>query len=283
MRTLALSIAILAGLTAGCSKQTTADTSAPAAAESQAPAAAAAMAPAGPPAAGAQSFSGTVLETMDAASYTYVRVKTDAGDVWAASGQFKVAVGDKVTVPIETPMENFHSTSLNRDFPVIYFASRIAREGDPAPAAMPAPGAMPALAPAHASNAGPAAGAGPMGGAMGGMMGSRQAAPVVQKMPPPEGGLSVADVWAKRASLAGKTVTVRGTVVKFNGAIMGRNWIHIQDGSGKADDGTHDLTITTDAAAKVGDVVTVTGVIAVDKDFTAGYAYAVIMEGAKLK
>jgi hypothetical protein len=44
-----------------------------------------------------------VLETMNAANYTYVRVKTDAGDVWAASGEFKVAVGDRVALALEMP------------------------------------------------------------------------------------------------------------------------------------------------------------------------------------
>lgn len=69
--------------------------------------------------------SGTVVETMDAANYTYVRVKTSSGDIWAATGKFKVAVGDKVSVSLEMPMENFHSNALKRDFPRIYFASRI--------------------------------------------------------------------------------------------------------------------------------------------------------------
>jgi hypothetical protein len=64
---------------------------------------------------------------------------------------------------------------------------------------------------------------------------------------------------------------------------MGRNWIHIQDGTGAAADGTHDLLVTTDAVAKIGDVITVTGTVAVDKDFTAGYAYAVMLEGAKIE
>jgi hypothetical protein len=108
------------------------------------------------------------------------------------------------------------------------------------------------------------------------------AAPVVTKVAPPDGGLSISDVWAKRKALAGKAVTVRGTVVKFNGGIMGRNWFHVQDGSGAAADGTNDLTITSDAVVRVGDVVTVTGTVAVDKDFTAGYAYAVMLENAKL-
>jgi hypothetical protein len=278
MRYFALFLALVAGASAGCSKGTSAgaaDTAAPAASAASAPAAQAPPASAAAPAAAGQvqSFVGSVLETMDTTNYTYVRVKTNEGEVWAATGLFKVAVGDKVTVPIETPMADFHSKELNRDFKVIYFASHILKDGETAPAAAPA------LAPAH----GGAAPAGGMGGMMAGMMGAPKAAPVVQKMAPPEGGLSVADVWAKRKELSGKTVTVRGTVVKFNGAILGKNWIHIQDGSGKADDGTNDLTLTSDAIVKIGDVVTMTGVVAVDKDFTAGYAYPVMLETAKLK
>src|SRR5512143_1780011 len=79
--------------------------------------------------AGVQTVSGTVVETMNAATYTYVRVKTPNGAIWAASMQFPVAVGDKVVVPLETPMQNFRSQSLNREFPLIYFASQITREG----------------------------------------------------------------------------------------------------------------------------------------------------------
>lgn len=90
----------------------------------QAPMAAPVPSPATPAA------TGTVLETMDAATYTYVRVKTASGEIWAATGQFKVAVGDKVSVPLEMPMENFHSNTLKRDFKTIYFASHIERLGD---------------------------------------------------------------------------------------------------------------------------------------------------------
>jgi hypothetical protein len=76
-----------------------------------------APAPAGQP--DLRTVTGPVRETMDAASYTYVRVGTDKGDVWAAGPQFAVKVGDRVVVPLEMPMQNFHSQSLKRDFPVI--------------------------------------------------------------------------------------------------------------------------------------------------------------------
>ena len=234
-----------------------------------------AAAPADSPAAGegassgatAPMVTGPVLETMNASNYTYVRVKTDAGDVWAASGEFKVAVGDRVTLALEMPMENFHSETLKRDFPLIYFTTRIGREGE-------VPAAAPAMMSAHGMGGGMQAGGAPAGAA---------AAQVTEPIQPAPGGTTVGNVWANRKSLAGKTVTVRGKVVKFNGGILGRNWIHIQDGTGAAADGTNDLLVTSDAAAKVGDVITVTGTVAIDKDFTAGYAYAVLVEGAKIE
>jgi len=65
--------------------------------------------------------------------------------------------------------------------------------------------------------------------------------------------------------------------------ILDRNWLHIQDGTGKIDDGSHDLTVTTAGTAKVGDIVTVTRRLAIDKDFGAGYAYKVIVEDATIK
>jgi hypothetical protein len=69
-------------------------------------------------------------------------------------------------------------------------------------------------------------------------------------------------------------------VVKYNAAILGKNWFHLQDGSGKTADGTNDLTITTEAAVAVGDIVTVTGTVAIDRDFGAGYTYALMLEDA---
>ncbi len=98
----------------------------------------------------------------------------------------------------------------------------------------------------------------------------------------PSSVTSIADVWTNRKALAGKTVTVQGKVVKFNGGILGRNWVHVQDGSGTAGDKTNDLTITTSDEVAVGDQVVATGVVGIDRDFTAGYAYPVMLENARV-
>ena len=93
---------------------------------------------------------------------------------------------------------------------------------------------------------------------------------------------TVAEVWVQKAALVGKTVTIRGTVVKYNDGVMGKNWIHLQDGSGDAKLGTNDITVTSlDGAAK-GQTITITGTVRTDKDFGAGYMYAVIVEDAKV-
>ena len=92
--------------------------------------------------------------------------------------------------------------------------------------------------------------------------------------------VKVEEVFAKKDTLNGKKITVKGEVVKFNSGIMGKNWVHIRDGSGKP--GTNDITATTNDTANIGDKVVVTGTLAVGKDFGAGYKYEAIMEDATL-
>jgi len=94
-----------------------------------------------------------------------------------------------------------------------------------------------------------------------------------------EGGKTIAEVFAEKDQLAGEVVVIRGRIVKTNPGIMGRNWLHVRDGSGE--EGTNDLTVTTiDVLPDVGDTVLVTGAIEVNKDFGMGYHYAVIIEEA---
>lgn len=96
-----------------------------------------------------------------------------------------------------------------------------------------------------------------------------------------EGGKTVAEVFAEKDALAGKPVTFRGKVVKTNPDIMGKNWLHVRDGSGE--EGTNDLTITTAGTLpNVGDTVLVTGNVTLNKDFGMGYAYDVLVEDAQV-
>ena len=218
----------------------------------------------------AETATGTIVETMDAGGYTYVRLDTGTEQIWVATSPIAVKVGETLTVPLEMPMQNFHSAKLGRDFPLIYFASRVSRGGEPLPTE--ATGGMPpasgqTMPPGH-----PPVGAGAPASPTG----------VTEAIAPPAGGHTVADLWARRKALAGTTVVVRGKVVKALGGVMGRNWVHLQDGTGKAKDGTNDITVTTADEAKPGDIVTATGTLGIDKDFGAGYRYGAIVESATL-
>lgn len=89
---------------------------------------------------------------------------------------------------------------------------------------------------------------------------------------------SIEAVYKDRAKLKGKKVTIKGKVVKVNNNIMKRNFLHIQDGTGDQKTGTNDVTVTSDQTAKLGDIVTVTGTVAVDTDFGFGYKYPLLIE-----
>jgi hypothetical protein len=94
---------------------------------------------------------------------------------------------------------------------------------------------------------------------------------------------TVAEIITRSAELRDKPVVVRGKVVKYNPEIMGKNWIHLRDGSGSAAEGTNDILVTTANQTKVGDTVTVKGTVRTDKDFGSGYAYNVLIEDATLQ
>lgn len=227
-----------------------------------------AAATAKPPAAAAASagaLTGKVTETMNAASYTYVLIDTGAKKAWAAAPQFAVKVGDTIAIADGMPMFNYQSKSLNRTFDVVYFTGNISVNGAPAAAPstaapVPAPSTA-ALPPGH-----PAMPA--------------KTAPDLTGIKRAENGQTVEEVIAGKAKFAGKSVAIRGRVVKYNAQILGKNWLHLRDGSGGP--GTNDLTVTTAATVKVGDLVLVTGKLGTDRDFGSGYKYPLIIEDASV-
>ncbi len=82
----------------------------------------------------------------------------------------------------------------------------------------------------------------------------------------------------EKAKLNGKQVAFKGKVVKVNNNIMKKNFLHIQDGTGK--EGTNDVTVTSAQTAKEGDQVSVVGKVMLDRDFGSGYTYPLIIEDA---
>lgn len=93
---------------------------------------------------------------------------------------------------------------------------------------------------------------------------------------------TVAALNQNKATLAGKTISAQGKVVKVNNGIMGRNFVHVQDGTGDAATATNNLIATSKQTAAVGDQVTISGVVAVNRDFGAGYSYPLLIEEASI-
>ncbi|MGE5094828.1 MAG: nucleotide-binding protein [Betaproteobacteria bacterium] len=203
---------------------------------------------------------GEVLEVQNVEGYTYVRAKTKEGEIWAAVPSAPLKKGQQVTFHEPMVMTNFESKALKRKFDRIVFATL-----DESGAKQAADAAAPANP--HAS-AGAAAAAAPVG-----------------KIAKATGadGKTVEEVFANKAALKDKTVSIRGQVVKVNSGILGKNWLHLQDGSGAAAKGTHDIIVTTTDEAKVGDVVLASGTVKTDVNVGSGYAYAVLVDQAKLR
>jgi len=201
----------------------------------------------------AATIKGEVLEIKEVESYTYLRLKTKDGETWAAVQKSPLKKGAKVTIENVMIMTDFESKALKKTFPMIVFGT-LAGAGANAPM-MASPGM------AKTPDVGDI------------------------KVPKASGAnaRTVSEIVTKGAELKNKPVLVRGKIVKYNAGIMGKNWIHLRDGSGSEADNTNDILVTTASQAKIGDVVTVKGIVRTDKDFGAGYAYKVLIEDATLQ
>lgn len=204
-----------------------------------------------------RSITGEVLEVKEATPYSYLRLKTKDGEIWAAVSLAPIKPGAAVTIENAIVMKNFESKSLKRTFDSIVFGTLAG------------------------------AGAAPATGDLGRMhQGASQAPePAHVKVPKAQGpdARTVAEIVGQRTALKDKPVMVRGTVVKFNPGIMGKNWVHLRDGSGSAKDSTHDILLTTKERTQIGNVVVARGIVRTDVDLGSGYSYRVLIEDATLQ
>jgi len=211
-------------------------------------------------AADASSLTGKVVETMNSGGYTYVCLEKKGKKTWVAVPEMKVAVGQQLSLQPGQEMVNFTSKSLGKTFDSIIFS------GGPTSASQSA-----------SSNENVAKKA----------SGSKAESPIakdikVAKATGPD-AYTVGEIFEKRTALHEKTAVVKGKVVKVSPGIMGKNWIHLQDGTGDEATGTNKLVTTSQDLPAVGEIVTMKGTIYKDKDFGSGYKYNVIMEKASIQ
>ncbi len=193
-----------------------------------------------------------VKEIVQTSNYTYMKVSENFAERWVAVSKMDAKAGEKYYYDEAMLMNNFHSKELDRDFESIYFINKVST----VPMSMQEKiAAMPS---SHS--------------------GKGEAPKSSVSLEKQANEITLAQVFEKRKDFANKEIEIRGIVVKVNKQVMGKNWIHIQDGTDH--NGSFDLTITTQDIAEKGDEVTLKGTIILEKDFGAGYFYDVIMEDA---
>ncbi len=212
---------------------------------------------------------GEVLEVREVDAFTYLRLKTASGETWAAVNKAQVKKGEQVTIENPAVMKNFESKTLKRTFDTIVFGTLAG---------------APRTATAGSSMVAGSASGGTDLGQIHGSLGKTPDAGAI-KVPKAEGpdARTVAEVNADRASLKDKPVTIRAKVVKVTANVMGKNWVHLRDGSGSATDGSNDVLATSKDEPKVGDVVVAKGVVRTDVNLGSGYAYKVLVEDASFR
>jgi hypothetical protein len=191
---------------------------------------------------------GTVLETLQAGRYTYVRVGAAGSEgTWTAIPQAKLSVGSHVRIAGATPMPRFHSDALGRTFELVYFGELDGGGANPHEGASAAEVKVGKVARASGQTA-----------------------------------RSVSEIFAQRAELNGKRVRVHAVVVKRVEGVLDRNWLHVRDGTGSAAKGDQDLVVTTRGNVAVGQLVLIEGSLVKDKDLGAGYRYTALLEDAEV-
>lgn len=232
-----------------------------------------------------QVSSGVVKEMMNASGYTYMLVTSAGKDIWVAIPETPLKNGAEVNYYQGMEMKDFNSKTLNRTFPSIIFSSGLATakadQQVEAPKQSGSNDSFASAVKAERSTAAPAAindtkeSAGSSGAIV-------PLAEISVEKATAANGYNVAELFSQAKDITGKKVQVRGKVVKVSPAIMGKNWIHLQDGTGDPMKNTHDLVVTTNENVELDATVIFEGVITANKDFGAGYKYDAIVEEAIL-
>ncbi len=205
---------------------------------------------------------GKVKETMNGGGYTYILLDFEGKSTWVAVPPMDVKVGDEVMLYPGQVMKNFHSKSLNKTFETIVFS-----QGPVSPPSSKGKASNPSQMALKAHSSTP-----------------RMAKKAVKVEPATgPGAITVAMAYKKAKELNGKKVVLKAVVVKVSKNILGKNWIHCQDGTGSESGKDFDITVTTKASPAVGDTVLVKGTLSKDKDIGAGYFYPVIIEDAEVE
>lgn len=199
---------------------------------------------------------GVVAFSKTAGGYTYIKIGEAGKEQWLAALPMEVLVGDKIEYAGGDVMKDFKSKAMNQTFPAIRFVSRIhvVRKD------MPKDDVHKRVNVATANVA-------------------ATTAPKPGEIAVAQGGKTVAELFNERAQLAGKKVMLRAKVMKISRNILGKNWITLSDGTGKAP--TDAIVAVSKESPAVGEIVACSGNLKVDVNLGAGYQYKALIEEAQ--
>ncbi len=193
-----------------------------------------------------------VNDVLHTEKYTYLDVTENGEQFWVAVPRKEVVKGETYYYVGGLMKKNFKSREYDRVFETVYLVSDVRKE------------------PIFTGNASVADALSKVG--------NEESHNHEQDIRQPDEIVPLEELFNNKEKYAGKEIQVRGKCVKINKQIMGRNWVHIQDGTGG--EKPFDLTVTTSVDVPVGTVVTFTGKIGLNVDFGAGYKYDIIMQDA---
>jgi len=192
-----------------------------------------------------------VDEVLPATKYVYVHVSEGVEKYWVATALKEITVGETYFFRGGLLKTNFESKEYNRMFEKIYLVSQFVpakHGGSPTNATDP-------TTPSGNQN-------------------NEATVKSVKKVEKAAGSISIAELVNDPQKYEGQSVQLSGECVKINPKIMGKNWIHLKDGS--KDD--YDLVITSDIFVREGSIITIKATVVLNKDYGAGYNYSLILE-----
>ena len=227
-----------------------------------------------------QGTSGMVIESMNSAGYTYLLIDSGAEKTWVAIPETTVAKGEKVTYKPGMVMKNFSSNTLNRTFDSIIFSPGLAGENGTQLHGKAADDSFAAAIKTERSKvAVPAPALEPSGGSLGAITPFQE---ITVTKSSATNGYSVEEIFSQAKKLNGQKISLHAVVTKVSANIMGKNWVHLQDGTGNPMQNTHDIVATTSELPELNSEITIEGIMTAEKDFGAGYKYAAIIEQATI-
>ena len=194
-----------------------------------------------------------VKEVIPGNKYVYVLVEEDGRSFWISSGMQELKKGETYYYSESILKTGFESKEHKRVFDTLYLVTTLVPEAHGQDM--------------HSFNPGSS---------------DKEQLEIVKKSIVEEedstavfaGRIRIADLVDDPEKYAGKKVELKGLCSKVNPGIMGRNWLHLQDGS--KDD--YDLVITSSETVEKGAEVTIRGLVKLNVDLGSGYAYPILVE-----